>query len=171
MPLTSERIIVLRFRDIELPLGDTIVCHKRVIAERGYCWWGWLYRGFERNPHRELRQLGVPLTQSPDSGMDVALFDTGRGLLFQARCVEIRATPTLQRSPQPAATPGYYNDRRAPAWFRFTDIHEMSTSRVIGRICVDMPSASEDCFVDLLGQVVTHLKDLRRQEVTLWVLG
>lgn len=165
----ASRLIVLRFRDIELPSGETIARHRTTIAQHGFCWWGWLFRDYERNPHAELRRLAQTLTRS--EAMSIALFDTGRGLIFRATCREILANATPLRSPEPAATPAYYNDRRAPAWFRVTDIDEVDPSFVVGRPCLEMPSASEECFVDLLGQVVTHIKDLRRQEVTLWVLG
>jgi hypothetical protein len=166
---TTQPLIVLRFRDIELQSGGTIAQHRTMIAQYGYCWWGWLFRDYERNPHVELKQLGQLLAQT--GAFPVALFDTGRGMLFRANCREIRATSSPQRSPEPAATPAYYNDRRAPAWFQITDISESDTSLVVGKNCREMPSASDDCFVDLLGQVVRHIKDLRRQEVTLWVLG
>lgn len=164
-----DELIVLRFRDIELGLGGTIASHKRTIAETGFCWWGWLFRDYERNPHQELDRLGVALARS--EGFPVALFDTGRSTVYRATCTEIRTTPKAQRSPHPIATPAYYNDRRAPAWFRLTDIEEVGPSLVVGRTCRAMPSASEECFVDLQGQIVRHIKDLRRQEVTLWVLG
>jgi hypothetical protein len=166
---TTQRFIVLRFRDIELPSGETIARHRTAIAQHGFCWWGWLFREYERNPHAELKQLGQTLGHQ--GTFPVALFDTGRGMLFRASCRDIRATSTPQRSPEPAATPAYYNDRRAPAWFQITDIEESDASLVVGRTCIEMPSASDDCFIDLLGQFVRHIKDLRRQEVTLWVLG
>lgn len=162
-------LIVLRYRDIELPLGDTIARHRSTIAEHGFCWWGWLFRDYERNPHTELSRLADLLTGAADPF--VVLFDTGQGQLFRASCREIRTTRSMERSPDPAATPAYYNDRRAPAWFRLTDIVLADPSLVVGRTCTQMPSASDECFVDLLGQVVNHIKDLRRQEVTLWVLG
>ena len=128
-----------------------------------------MYRDYERNPHVELRRLAN--ARGASSSFTLALFDTGRGKIFPAICQELRATSSPQRSPEPAATPDYYNDRRAPAWFQLTDIGEADASAVLGRVCVEMPSASDDCFVDLLGQSVKHLKDLRRQEVTLWVIG
>ncbi len=167
--MADVQLVVLRFLDIELRSGETISRHRRAIAEHGYCWWGWLFRDYERNPHAELR--GHSEAMSTTDGGSIALFDTGRGIVFRATCREIRATTSPQRSPEPAATPAYYNDRRAPAWFKLTEIEEADESLVVGRVCVDMPSASEECFVDLLGQPVGHIKDLRRQEVTLWVLG
>jgi len=164
----QEQLIVLRFRDIELPSGETIARHRATIAEHTFCWWGWLFRDYERNPHVELAEMVRRLTEP---ALPIALLDTGRGLVYRASCAEIRTFARPQRSPQPAATPGYYNDRRAPAWFRLTEIEDADVSLVVGRTCVAMPSASEQCFVDLLDQPVTHIKDLRRQEVTLWVLG
>lgn len=162
-------LIVLRFRDIELPPGETIARHRRTIAEVGYCWWGWLFRDYERIPHSELESLGTSLAVTGE--FPIALLDTGRGLVFRAVCRELRATKVVQRTPNPTATPNYYNDRKAPAWFQLVEIENADHSLILGRTCVAMPSASEDCFIDLLGQPVNHIKDLRRQEVTLWVLG
>lgn len=167
--MNDDSLLVLRFRDIELPSGETIVRHRRTIAEQGYCWWGWLFRDYERNPHADLRRYGEGVTDRASA--TIALFDTGRGGVYRATCQEIRATPSPQRSPQPLATPGYYNDRRAPAWFKLSEIEEADASLLVGRVCVAMPSASEECFVDLLDRTVEHIKDLRRQEVTLWVLA
>jgi hypothetical protein len=169
MSASQSPLIVLRFRDIELPSGQTITRHRTTIAEHGFCWWGWLFRDYERNPHDDLRRLYETLSQA--STFPIALLDSGRGLIFRATCQEIRASITPERSPEPAATPAYYNDRRAPAWFRFTDIDDADISTVVGLTCTEMPSASQECFIDLLGQKVSALRDLRRQEVTLWVLG
>src|SRR5690242_10806520 len=47
-------LIVLRFRDIEVNLGDTIRQHRLVLNSHGVCWWGWLYREYERNPREAL---------------------------------------------------------------------------------------------------------------------
>ena len=165
----APELIVLRFRRIELPHGETIARHKTTIAQHGHCWWGWLFRDYERNPHRELAQIAE--TIGPTTPRDVVLLDTGRGSVFRAACLSVSATAKAQRSPEPIATPAYYNDKRAPAWFQLGEIEEADASLLVGRRCVSMPSASDECFVDLLGQVVTHIKDLRRQEVTLWVLG
>lgn len=168
--MTSDsRLIVLRFRDIELSPGETITRHRRTIAQHGYCWWGWLFRDYERNPYQELLSLVSEIGAAGD--FPLGLLDTGRGLLFRSVCRQLAATKTLRRTPEPLATPSYYNDRRAPAWFQLVEIEDADLSMVIGRTCIAMPSASEECFVDMLGQTVTSIGDLRRQEVTLWVLG
>lgn len=33
--------LVLRFRDLSCPRGETINRHKEIIQEEGYVWWGW----------------------------------------------------------------------------------------------------------------------------------
>jgi hypothetical protein len=162
----ADSLIVLRFRDIGLIAGSTITEHRRTIGQHGHCWWGWLYREYEVNPHRVVTELA----ESRHTPFPVILFDTGRTLLYEAACDRINAYPHARRSPQVSHTPGYYNDRPAPAWFRFSDIVEASPSVVVGKTCVDLPSASDECFTDLLGQQVSHVRDLRRQEVTMWVV-
>ena len=162
----QARLIVLRFRDIGVPNGDTFRHHADLIASRDTCWWGWLSRQHERNPHEELKslreQLGTPF--------DVALYDTGQGVVYRATCNDIRVSPKEMRSPDPTLTPAYYNDRKAVAWFRLSHIERVEASFVVGRTCVAMPSAAPDAFTDLLTKRVNALNDLRRQEVTLWVL-
>lgn len=168
--MQSDRppLIVLRFRDIELPSGETIARHRGTIGMHRYCWWGWLFREYERNPHLELDRLTAQLGEPP---FDVALLDTGRGLVFRGACHEVRSHPRPQRSPEVGATPDYYNHRRAPAWFRFTQIDDADESLVVGKECILLPSASGDCYVDILGKTVQRIGDLRRQEVTMWVLA
>jgi hypothetical protein len=159
-------MIVLRFRDIELSSGATIREHKLVINEYRFCWWGWLARDFERNPYSEL--AGVLAAAAKP--FDVALYDTGRGLVYRASCTDIAAEPFPSSSPSLLHTPAYYRSRNAPAWFQFTEIEEIDEDFIVGRRCALMPSASDECFVDLAGKTVGQLRDLRRQEVTMWML-
>lgn len=167
MSKQEDYLIVLRFRDIGLRLDETIREHRRSIGQHGSCWWGWLYRDYERNPHVELRSLVSGLARP----FTVALYDTGQGLMYSAQCEEIVAVETPVRSPDIELTPGYYRGRKAPAWFRFTEIAKSDATLVIGRICELLPSASHECFIDLMGRQVESLPDLRRQEVTMWVLS
>lgn len=159
-------MITLRFRDIEMVSGDTVREHRMIINKFGFCWWGWLFRDFERNPHEELRSIG----SRENRPFDVALYDTGQGKVYRASCHEIYARSLPTRSPSLHHTPGYYRGRSAPAWFRLGEIDEESSDFIVGRRCVEMPSASDECFVDLAGKAVKELRDLRRQEVTMWVL-
>jgi hypothetical protein len=164
---TGKSSIILRFRDIGIGDGRTILEHKRVIGKHGYCWWGWLYRGYEKNPYEALISVVGVETAKP---LRILLYDTGQSFLYAANCLEVKAYPNVRRSPQLDFTPAYYNDRTAPAWFKLSDIERARESDVIGRKCVDLPSASEECFTDLRGQVINSLRDLRRQEVTMWII-
>ncbi|HJP77867.1 MAG TPA: hypothetical protein VJ914_26590 [Pseudonocardiaceae bacterium] len=166
MTTNESKVIVLRFRDIELTAGETIKEHRRVIGKHGHCWWGWLYREYESNPHRAILEISTKLSDD----FPVVLYDTGRTRVYVATCDEIRAYPYARRSPSLDLTPGYYNDRPAPIWFRFSEIEDSTDQIVVGKSCIDLPSASDECFTDLLGRTVTHIRDLRRQEVTMWVL-
>ncbi len=163
----QETLIVLRFRDIGLRLNETIREHRRSIGQHGSCWWGWLYRGYERNPHGDLDSLTSQLSKP----FMMALYDTGQGLIYSAQCEEVVTADTSIRSPDLDLTPGYYRGRKAPAWFRLIDIALGDSAMVVGRTCKALPSASPECFTDLTGKRVESLPDLRRQEVTMWVLS
>lgn len=160
--------IVLRFRDIERPIGETVSLHRESINESGFTWWGWLYRSYETIPVERFRQVQKVIEKTGQ--VEVLLYDTGQGRMYSTNCVEVAFQNYLEASPDPKATPAYYNGRSAPAWFKLTCILEAPDDCVIGRICFEMPSEIEDCSVDLHGSVVHKLSDLRRQEVTLWLI-
>ena len=170
LPMPS-RIITLRFRDIERNKGDTIREHRRMIDSVGHCWWGWLFKDIELSPHRELAAIDKDLRSTGDPSYAVVLYHTGLGRIYQATCAELVVAGTPIRSPQVEFTPNYYRDKRAPAWFKLTAIEDVDVGVLVGRTCVSMPSASEDCFTDLVGQKIKKVNDLRRQEVTLWILS
>lgn len=159
--------LVLRFRDIERPVGETIEAHREIISSRKGVWWGWLYRTYERIPSEYLNSY------VPEGARErpVYLYDTGQGVVYKCTCTSITVDERPELSPKPALTPAYYNGRAAPAWFFFTSIETVSVDELIGSTCVDLPSATPECSVDLLDAKVTRLSDLRRQEVTMWILA
>jgi hypothetical protein len=170
--MSSQPLIVLRFRDIDIDKKETIRRHRLIINDRGYCWWGWLFRPHERNPHQELNEIHAKLMAATDGcPYPVGLYDTGQGLIYTATCDAVTTWATSGFSPEVDFTPDYYRTKRAPAWFRFREITEASADAVIGRVCESMPSADPECYIDLLGKKVEKIRDLRRQEVTLWILG
>lgn len=166
--MSQSPTLVLRFRDIERAEGQTILLHRECISEHGATWWGWLHRAYEDVPVETLRTL------SPLGGerIDVCLYDTGQGKLYRARCDQIDCPNGFSElSPEVQMTPSYYNGKEAPAWFRFVSIEEVDDSWILGRVCESMPSATSECSIDLVGAQVFKLSDLRRQEVTLWVIS
>lgn len=165
--MSGSPTLVLRFRDIERAEGQTIKLHRDCISQHGATWWGWLYRAYEQVPVETLQGL------KPEgaSAMDVCLYDTGQGRLYRARCTQIDCPDGFaELSPEIQLTPSYYNGKEAPAWFRFVSIDDASDDWILGRICQSMPSATTECSIDLVGSPVFKLSDLRRQEVTLWVI-
>ncbi len=148
----------------------TIKKHKLIIADNGYCWWGWLFREYEQNPSEVLSRILIEYNEAGSDEYPVVLYDTGQGRLYVAQCDSIMAWPNLGFSPEVEFTPDYYRQRRAPAWFRFRRIEEAEPELIVGKVCSEMPSAVEDCFTDLLEKSVSKIQDLRRQEVTLWIL-
>ena len=167
----ATKTIVLRFRDINVNTDETIQEHLRVISDHSYCWWGWLYRHYERNPHAELAQLHKEIVEEVSTPYPILLYHTGQGRIYEAMCASVVSYPQPARSPEVMFTPNYYSDRKAPAWFKLTSIEEVAPTVVSGKKCVLMPSAAQDSYTDLLDKTVTRKEDLRRQEVTLWVLA
>ena len=166
-----QPLLVLRFRDIEVDRNATIRSHRLIINDLGYCWWGWLFRDHERNPHAELAVLHRQLMGATKGGpYDVGLYDTGQGLIYRAVCHAITTWATPGFSPEVDFTPDYYRRKRAPAWFHFSEISDADPNFVVGRVCAALPSADPECYTDLLLKPVSKLRDLRRQEVTLWIL-
>lgn len=165
--MSGQPLIVLRFRDIEINLGETIRQHRLIINALGHTWWGWLFRDYETNPAMDLQALRRALPPR----FEIALYDTGQGRLYVADCEDIATSVRPQRSPSLDHTPLYYRNRSAPAWFKLSGIQAVDHNFVIGRTCLALPSASDECHVDLQGRPVARLRDLRKQEVTMWVLG
>jgi hypothetical protein len=169
--MQQQSLIVLRFRDINVNKNETIRKHRLIINDAGYCWWGWLFREYERNPHAEIVRRHSELSGGDRAlPYTIGLYDTGQGRIYEAKCDQVRTWPGVGFSPEVDFTPDYYRDRRAPAWFRLLEITDSSPDLVVGRICAEMPSAVSSCYTDLQGKSVTKLEDLRRQEVTLWML-
>ncbi len=159
-PDLLEGLLVLRFRDLGVERGETILFHRRAIAAHGSCWWGWWGRSYE------LRAL--PVVESLRLPRSVALYDTDQGRIYRATCEEVVCSAELSLSPDVSRTPSYYNNKRLPAWFRFVDIESEQPDWVGGRRCLYMPIERPD-----LGWFVGGLEELRMRsaQVTLWVLS
>jgi len=69
--------IILRFRDLSTPAGTTTIeQHKRIIADKGYVWWGWWHKQGETVPENSFREI---LGEIGKSGpYEIYLFDTGK---------------------------------------------------------------------------------------------
>ncbi len=162
--------LILRFRDLVTPVGDTVQQHKDIIRQSGYVWWGWWKRPYEQIPTNLLLDIHRELP------IEIYLFDSG-GIngqlhLYQATLDEIAQTPTGStiQSPEPSLTPSYYNNNWLSVWFKLTTISE----RVQGDIAVTIdalptwPSSTRSNIEKHIGQIVKGQAQLRDIDVTLW---
>src|SRR4051794_23744507 len=83
--------LILRFRDLNIPLEETLGRHRRLIQDRGHVWWGWISRQREIFPRELFAKLatdckmGVPL--------QIYLFDSGADEMRGAQLAAISAAP------------------------------------------------------------------------------
>ena len=158
MSNSNSELLVLRFRDLSVEPGQTIVQHRRAIAAHDQCWWGWWARRQEINPKQMLSMLEYP--------REIALYDTDQARIYSAECLEARGYESEVLSPRPDWTPTYYNNRRLRAWFRFLDIEDASADLLISRRCILTANEAVEN-----GWLIRSLDDLRRSETTMWLLS
>ena len=114
--------VVLRFRDLVTECGGTIEQHKRIIAEKGYVWWGWWNKGHEKLPFDEIVVLTGRVQDNPET---FYLLDSGQNKLYKALCTDIsRGKNGKEGTPETECTPDYYNVQKYFAWFKFSSIEE-----------------------------------------------
>jgi len=153
-----DGLFVLRFRDLSVEPGQTIVRHRRVIATHDQCWWGWWARRQESFSREVVSTLVFPRL--------IALYDTDQGLVYSVDCLEARAFVSEVLSPKPDWTPAYYNNRRLRAWFRFAEISDATQESLLGRTCLYTASPTVE-----VNWMVETLDDLRKCETTMWILS
>src|SRR5262245_59361463 len=125
-----EIAVLFRFRNLS---ADTVEEHKKIIAAKGSCWWGWWKR--PREPRRAEVWAHLAAEIPKTGGVWVGLFDSGAST--QANSVRLARitgviSPLDEHQPDgppalPAGelemVPGYY--RSSPfsrAWLRITEI-------------------------------------------------
>ena len=67
--------LMLRFRDLNLPVGVTISRHRDLIAREGVVMWGWIMRQSESVPEEVLTTLATNLENGEEQ--TVYLYDSG----------------------------------------------------------------------------------------------
>lgn len=170
MAVSDITKVILRFRDLALSDGDTIARHRDMIDKHGSTWWGWWAPRDEQIPDAAMRRL-AELTAG--EGLEAFLFDSGRRLIFRARCTEVSWNPRHDRilSPNADRTPAYYSDKLCLAWFEFATIDDEDTEAVNALSYVDVP----ELFVDAAGDYsafankrIASLQELHYQRRTMW---
>jgi hypothetical protein len=162
-------IIILRYRDLNIPLGETIVRHNRSIEDHGHVWWGWMRRQKETFPSALFASLSAECRSR--ASIPIYLFDSGTEQIHKAQLGGISAAPAGAPLPPPDSrcTPQYMAEAILPAWFKLTKIEESPLSepivQVTGLPTLPNPSAPD---LDLLTHEIRDLSQLRHSGATLW---
>jgi len=127
-------MILLRFRDITIPDGETIERHSLISENHDYVWWGWMMRQHEIFPEKFLLELSLDLVQSSQS---VLLVHTGFRRLYSANLLGVSTYPDGQKisSPERTFTPKYMHESKCAAWFKlasFSELRHPSISKISG---------------------------------------
>ena len=172
------RTAILRFSDAEKP---TIESHRAIVKECGATWWGWWKKETERFDEAFLSYLRGTVRREPTS---VGLLNRkGEETFAAARCVDAQFSDDgiSIPSPDPALTPEYYRSASFPAWFKFTEIRDLTRGEFL-RDFGDIPSLDPTLYdvsihddgsvemqpspvwtmeaVPTVGNTILHLSDL-----------
>lgn len=160
-------MILLRFRDLSIPEGETIRRHRDVIETRGYVWWGWITRGHEVHPVDAL--CGLSRDAAKD-GTTVGLVHTGSSDVFRGKLTavhgDLMGTRTL--TPEIDCTPAYMHESRCPIWFRLAGL-EASDSRTFRRV-LSLPTLGARSTFDAELMTREHIPSsvFSQSDATLW---
>ena len=176
MKSSSPTLLVLRFRDLGLPLGETIRLHDQIISTHGSVWWGWWKKSGETVPGRFLQQLRSSIQSSLST--QVLLFDSGHSEIRYATCEAVVWDASFSDLPAPAPeqAPDYYRSRSFPVWFRFSkigDVVDKSSDELqkFAYVRVDEFFASgESRYTPFYDKRVSSIEELKQQDRTMWFL-
>ncbi|GJM43218.1 MAG: hypothetical protein DHS20C21_00600 [Gemmatimonadota bacterium] len=168
--------VILCFRDLVTAPGDTVALHAKKIDALGHCWWGWWKKPIENVPVDLFRKLYNGDRENLNE--KIFLYDCGareneQYKVYRATLSALRVAPAQvsMSSPQMDATPDYYIHVKCAAWWRLTDIEEVSDVPSLLRTMTyrsfpSWPSSSE--HQRFVGREVTDCAELDRMRVTLW---
>lgn len=163
------KTLALRFRDLNIPDGETIRRHRAKIDAHGSVWWGWIMRQRESFPGHFLAEWDQQLERS--SGAQVVLFNSGEERLYSAIMTDVAAYPEGVRiqTPEVQKTPGYMAEAECPAWFQLAEISPAPLEDVQITI-LSFPTLIDQASIDhdLLGKTLASVGELRLSTATLW---
>jgi len=162
--------LILRFRDLSCPRGETIKRHKDIISKKGYVWWGWWNKGHEKLPAETLSNLN--LKTEDDSEKFVYLFDSAEKTFYKATVLTFKAEVGGEtNAPEKTHTPTYYIENSHPLWFKFQRIVPVDKSEVIENKSyepMDDLFVSESHYEIYDDKVVSSEDELAEQHRTMW---
>lgn len=168
--------IILQFRDLSNPAGTTTIGeHQKIIAAKGYVWWGWWHKQGETVAEAAFREILKEIEKS--GSYEIYLFDTGTYKLRKATLVGIKWDNTLKaiETPEPDATPAYYKGTHNRAWFKLSAIEDavlpVEELRKWSYVRVDdFFETRKSLFNAFYDKQVCSFSELRNQERTIWFI-
>src|ERR1019366_9138972 len=177
MPGSANNSIgfLFRFRDLVSP---TIDQHRRIISDRGSCWWGWWKRPSEDNRMEVWQALKDAV--SAGERVPVGLFDSGNDSVYRAWVTDIilplpdtqlaNTTPAVP-SNELNLVPAYY--RESPfsrAWMRLVEIEQPIEffEKYSFAETPRLPNYTTTALARLKGKVILSPEELRGMDTTIW---
>jgi 3',5'-cyclic AMP phosphodiesterase CpdA len=168
----SDIHYLFRFRDL---VAATIQEHRRIIAEQGWCWWGWWKRPSE-DSRNDIWDLLAKETGGQQS-VAIGLFDSGNDKVYRAKVTGV-IKPSGSESqlavPEGQAdhVPSYY--RGSPfsrAWIKLTDIEEQPI-QFFGKYSFvevpKLPNYSPSTLARFANKKIVGPEELRGMDSTIW---
>lgn len=114
--------LMLRYRDLSVPLGATVSRHRDMIQREGLAMWGWIMRQSEQVPEDMLSALAMSLENEP--AQEILLYDSGTCEVRRAQISGLSIFPGGLRipTPEPRSTPLYMSEALCPVWFHLASI-------------------------------------------------
>jgi 3',5'-cyclic AMP phosphodiesterase CpdA len=170
----SDIHYLFRFRDLVAP---TIEEHRRVISQRGWCWWGWWKRPSEDSRSDIWNDLANE-TQGEQS-VDVGLFDSGSGTIYRAKVSAVikpkhSGAENTIKPPEGEAehVPSYY--RESPfsrAWIKISHIDEEPVQFFANYSFAEapkLPNYAPSTLSRFVNKRIFGPEELRSMDTTIW---
>ncbi len=160
--------LLLRFRDLSCPRGETINRHSELIQSRGYVWWGWWNKGHEKLPSDTLTALKL----KGEGKKPVYLFDSAQKKFYRATMDDYKAEVGCEIvTPSTDHTPTYYVENTHPVWFKFSQIDEVDSTEILGSKSYESMGdlfAEESHYEIYDNKIVASSDELAEQNRTIW---
>lgn len=161
--------LLLRFRDLSCPKGETIKRHSDLIDEKGFAWWGWWNKGHEKLPFDTLTNLEL---KEPKGNKYIYLFDSAQKTFYKAKLKGYKAEVDSEiPTPDKNYTPSYYEENHHKIWFKFNEIEKVEPSEIIESKSYE---SMNDLFVEEShyeiydNKIIASPEELADQNRTMW---
>ncbi|HBZ9287748.1 TPA: metallophosphoesterase [Klebsiella pneumoniae] len=163
------KTIILRFRDLVTPTGETIQRHQEIIKSTGSVCWGWWAKPDEQ-VSGEFLQIQRYLA-TPKQELRIFLFDSGQSKIYEAQLVHVYLNGNRMQCPNKEKSPEYYSEQQYNMWFEFSSIAECDEREVQN---YSYSGKITDFFEDptmfsvFENKQVSSLRELKYQDRTIW---